>query len=129
MKVNTDKTALILATTHQKRGFLHGQTLNLNIDGEQIESEPTAKLLGVVLGHNFTYRDHVDELIGKLRMKLNGIRKVRPSLTMTQAKRIMEASITSRLLYGMEVLSCGSHREMEVLSLVHSQAARIILKR
>ena len=126
--INAGKTKVLLFATRQKRSR-NDLSFHLDIEGNQIEEEETATLLGVTWTNNFSWDTHIDEVIGKCSTRLNGLYKVQRELSKEQRKNLAEGAILSRLRYALELISSGSDRNIKRLESMQSKSARYVLQR
>ena len=79
LKLNDDKTHLLLMTTAQKRKHLT-QELRIITTNEVIQASSSEKLLGVTIHENLKWTEYIlnDEksLTAQLSLRLNGLKKV-----------------------------------------------------
>ena len=100
--IHAGKTKVMLFATSQKRSK-NDLSFHLDVENLKLEEVESATLLGVVLSNNFSWDEHVGEVIEKCSKRLNGLYKVQRQLDITQRKTLAECSFLSRLKYAIEV--------------------------
>ena len=127
MKLNTDKTQLIMFGTRQqlvkvKRKFVA-------LDGVDIPFSDDVTCLGVVFDNEFKFSTHIKRLAGKCFYHLRQMRSVRRSLSVDAVKTLVNAFITSRIDYCNTVFSRVAVIHLRPLQSVLNAAARLIVKK
>ena len=84
-------------------------------------------MLGVTLSNNFTWDNHVDEILDKCSKRINRLYKVYGQLNTKQRKNLAEGSIVSILKYALEVTSSASEKCIKRIEGMQSKAARFAL--
>ena len=98
LKLNDDKTELIVITTHSNTS--QNQHIGINIGDSLItpSSEPPRNL-GVLFDSTCSLNDHVSKICKSINYNLYFIGKIRKYLDTPTAEKMMNCSITSRLDY------------------------------
>ena len=65
------------------------------------------------------WTDHVNDTVRKCKFKLRSLQKLRGVVTEDQRKKLVEVVILSRLHQHLEVVSMGTGRKVDLLSLIH----------
>ena len=119
MKVNPEKSHLILSHPYEKETF---------ISGELIENSKCEKLLGVLIDHKLTFDKHVRLLCNKASTKVNALARISQVMEVGQRKLIMNAFIISHFSYCPLVWMMHSRRMNDRINRIHKRALRIVYK-
>jgi len=96
MVVNKNKTELLVfGSKFEKYQF--------DIDGENVESSPTIKALGLTFQHNMKWDKHVTIVTSRVSPKLTLLKKIRKNMTKEQFLKVATAQIFSILYYAAPV--------------------------
>ena len=79
------------------------------------------------LRNDFSWNDHVDNVLKECSKRLNGLYKIQNQLDLKQKKAVAEGAILSRIKYAIEVTSTGSETITKRLESMQSKTARYIL--
>jgi len=77
--------------------------INLDIDGHQITSSNCMKVLGIVFDDALSWTTHVEKTTAKCARMLHGLKHIRRTLNLSQAKQVITSYFFSVLFYGCEV--------------------------
>ena len=124
--IHAGKTKVMLFATAQKRSK-NNLEFNLELEGKKIKEVDDAVLLGLRFSNNFTFDKHVDEVIKKCSIRLNGLYKVKQEVNQNQRKALVEGAIISKLKYAIDIVSSGSEKVMKKLEGMQSKCARYVL--
>ena len=103
LKLNDDKTELIVITTHSNTS--QNQHIGINIGDSLITpSREPPRNLGVLFDSTCNLNDHVSKLCKSINYNLYSIRKIRKYLDTPTAEKMINCSITSRLDYWNSLL-------------------------
>ena len=75
LKVNEEKTHIMLLKTRQKRKQAK-ETLTIKAGSEEIKASKTEKLLGIEIESNLGFGKHIDSLVEKLEVGIKAIRAI-----------------------------------------------------
>ena len=120
MKANPGKYHLLLSATEEAN--------TLNIEDVCINSNKYEKLLGVNIGSNLTFENHVESLWKKASQKLNTFLRVTLSLNFNQRKLLLNAFITSHIPYAFVVWMFHSRKLKNRINNIHERALRLVYK-
>ena len=98
LKLNPDKTEFILIGSKNNRKQLLPY-LSINILGNQVPPAQSVKNLGVVFDSNFTFSDHVSQVIKSTRAHARDLYKICPLLDLKTSVLLANALVSSRLDY------------------------------
>ena len=114
LKLNIDKTQLLRTTTRQQlaaNGEEKIKLSSLDTNGKPIAPNSTAKLLGVTFSSNLTWASHLEKggeaVITRCKKKLGALKFVASYCTMSFKKRLADACVMSRLVYGIQLWGMG----------------------
>ena len=121
------KTKVLLFATHQQRAKNNFDGFSVKVEGTELKTVETARLLGVELSSNFSWDIHADEIIKECSGRINGLYKVQHILDKKQKKSLVEGLILSKIHYAIEIVSSSSKHIMKKLEGMKSKAARYVL--
>ena len=98
LKLNPDKTEFILIGSKNNRKQLLPH-FPINILGNQVSPAQSVKNLGVVFHSNFTFSDHVSQVIKSTRVHARDLYRIRPLLHLKTSVLLASALVSSRLDY------------------------------
>ena len=131
MCLNVDKTHLMLAgTNHRILRTNAEETLDIRIDQVQLQPSVTncERVLGVIVQPNLKWIEHANDLQGKLKFRLAGLRKVTHALDYEKRKVVAKAIFESVLTYCIPVWAGTSKGVIEELQVLQNRAAQFVLK-
>ena len=125
LKLNDDKTELIVITTHSSTS--QNQHIGINIGDSLItpSSEPPRNL-GVLFDSTCSLNDHVSKICKSINYNLYSIGKIRKYLDTPTAEKMINCSITSRLDYCNSLLYGAKCYNISQLQLCQNNAARML---
>ena len=100
--------------------------LPVKINGSTINPSPHAKVLGVILDSELTFRPHILSLSKACRLCLRNISKIRPFLTNDTTKLLIHSLVISRLDYCNSLLIGLPLNRLSPLQSIMNAAARLI---
>ena len=99
LKLNPDKTEFILIIlgfkNHRKQLLSH---FPINILCNQVSPAQSVKNLGVIFDSDFTFSDHVSQVIKSTRVHARDLYRIRPLLDLKTLVLLANALVSSRLL-------------------------------
>ena len=98
LKLNPDKTEFILIGSKNNRKQLLPH-FPINILGNQVSPAQSVKNLGVVFDSNFTFSDHVSQVIKSTRAHTRGLYRICTLLDLKTSVLLANALVSSRLDY------------------------------
>ena len=114
-------------STHQKFSRLDDPSLNVVINGTQIDQVQYAKLLGITIDSFLSWKNHIDNISSQIRSRLYLLRRIKPFLTQACCFRYYNSCIYSSFLYCSSAWgNCSNSLLLRLLKL-QKLAARIIL--
>jgi hypothetical protein len=96
MCTNTSKTeAMLFAKKYEAR--------MLWIDGQEIKTGSTIKVLGITFAHNLSWTPHIEKVVKKASSVANRVRFIRQTLSTNQCLKILTSYYYSSIYYGSAV--------------------------
>ena len=127
LKLNSNKTELLIVAKStallQRAG-----NFNLLVDGSSTSPSPEVRNLGVILDSTLSYQAHIKAVTKSAFFSLKNISRLRPSLSDSAAKTLVNALVTSRLDYCNGLLWNLPDKTLERLQYVQNSAARVITR-
>ena len=125
LKLNDDKTELIVITTHSNTS--QNQNIGINIGDSLItpSSEPPRNL-GVLFDSTCSLNDHVSKICKSINYNLYSIGKIRKYLDTPTAEKMINCSTASRLDYCNSLLYGAKGYNKSQLQLCQNNAARML---
>uniref|UniRef100_A0A3P9JI23 Reverse transcriptase domain-containing protein n=1 Tax=Oryzias latipes TaxID=8090 RepID=A0A3P9JI23_ORYLA len=127
LQFNSNKTeAILIGTPHQIKT---SSTKSILVSGHNIPLSSPVINLGVKIDSTLTFDHHVRHLSKVSFFHLKNIAKLRPSLTQSDAEKLIHAFISSRLDYCNALLVGIPGRSLERLQHIQNCAARVLTRR
>ena len=127
LKLNPDKTEFILIGSKNNRKQLLPH-FPINILGNQASPAQSVKNLGVVFDSNFTFSDHVSQVIKSTRPHARDLYRIRPLLDLKTSVLLANALISSRLDYCNSLFLSLTDFELRRLQLVQNSLCRVVTR-
>ena len=126
LQLNSSKTeAILVGTPHQ----LHSSTItSITFTGQNIPLSTSVTNLGVKIDPQLTFDTHIKHLCKTSFYHLRNIAKLRPTLTLADAEKLVHAFVSSRLDYCNALLIGISGRSLQRLQYIQNSAARILMR-
>ena len=125
LKLNGDKTELIVITTSDKNS--ESQNIVVNVDGTDIQQTSEApRNLGVLFDSTCSLSKHVSNVCKSINYQLYSIGKIRKYLNTTTTERLVNSCVTSRLDYCNSLLYGIKESTLSQLQYCQNNAARVI---
>ena len=132
LKVNDDKTHLLVMTTRQKRRHIDTTTTSINTPSETISPSCTERLLGAEVHHDLRWREHVldseKSMVKSLNKRLGALKKIQKTASFRARKMIGTGIFLSKLIYLMPLWSGCEDYLIKALQVIQNKAARSITK-
>ena len=124
LKLNPDKTEIILigSKNNCKQLLPH---FPINILGNQVSTAQSVRNLGVVVDSNFSFSDHVSQVIKFTRVHARDLYRIRPLLDLNTSVLLANALVSSRLVSNSLFLSLTDF-ELRRLQLVQNSLSRVV---
>ena len=115
LKLNPDKTEFILIGSQKNRNQLLPH-FPINILGNQVSQAQSVRNLGVVYDSNFTFSNHVSQVIKSTRVQVRDLYRIHPLLDQNTSVLLANALVSSRLDYCNSVfLSLTELRRLQLV--------------
>ena len=121
------KAKFMLITAERLRNFVAISSINVNLDGSNIEHVIDFKLLGVTLDQDLSFNRQVEELCKTLSKRIGFLRHIRPYLKRNQCEIYYCTIIKPVLVYGSTIWTYCSKENLLKLLRLQKRAARFIL--
>ena len=125
LNLSPDKTELILIGSKNN----HKQLLPhcpINILGNQVSPAQSVKNLGVVFDSNFTFSDHVSQVIKSTRVHARDLFRTYPLLDLKTSVLLANALVSSRFDYCNFLFVSLTDFELRRLQLVQNSLCRVV---
>ena len=126
LKINPDKTEIILFTPNCKVNTINGVILS---NGDCVRFSSSARNLGFHFDSHMTLEPHINNLVSHCYKLLKDVRIVRNLLTKEETEQLVHAIISSRLDYCNSLFFGLNKSEINKLQKVQNAAARLVLER
>ena len=125
LKMNPDKTefSLIGSKNNRKQLLLH---FPINVLGNQVSPAQSVRNLGVVFDSNFTFSDHVSQVIKSTRVYARDLYRICPLLDFKTSVLLANALVSSRLYYCNPLFLLLIDFELRRLQLVQNSLCRVV---
>ena len=132
LKVNDDKTHLLVMSTRQKRRHVDTTTIRINTPSASISPSTTERLLGAEIHHNMGWREHIldseNSMVKSLNKRLGALRKIQKTASFKTRKMIATGFFMSKLIYLMPLWSGCEDYLVRALQVIQNKAARSVSK-
>ena len=130
LKVNDDKTHLLVMTTRQKRRFVATHTVQIETPTATISPSCVERLLGAQVHEDMRWVEHILEnensLVKSLNVRLGAIKKLSNVASFKTRKTIASGIFMSKLIYLMPLWSGCEEYLIQALQVVQNKAARSV---
>ena len=127
LKLNTDKTDIILLGTRQQIEKANFHSVQLG--GNDVHLSTTVTCLRVSIDSGLTFSAHMKRLTGRCFCLLCQLRTIRRALLVDAARTLVHAFVISRVDYCNCIFGSTSAVHLPPLQCVLNAAARLIVKR
>ena len=127
LKLNPDKTEFILIGSRKNRNQLLPH-IPINILGNQVSPAQSVRSLGVVFDSNFTFSNHVSQVIKSTRVQARDLYRIRPLLDLNTSMLLVNALVSSRLDYCNSLFLSLTDYELRRLQLVQNSLCRVVTR-
>ena len=132
LKVNDDKTHLLVMTTRQKRRFIDTNSTSIHTPTETVYPSITEKLLGAEIHQDMKWGEHIllgeNSLVKSLNKRLGALKKVQNIASFKSRKMIGTGIFMSKLIYLMPLWAGCEEYLVKALQVIQNKAARSIAK-
>ena len=132
LKVNDDKTHLLVMSTRQKRRFRDTSTITINTPTAIITPSTVERLLGAQVHQDMRWKEHIldheDSLLKCLNKRVGAIRKISNTASFKTRKMIANGVFISKLIYLMPLWMGCEEYLANALQVCQNKAARLVTK-
>ena len=121
---NSEKTELLLIGDRSKLAQLHIDSIS--IDNTVIKATDNVKNLGVFFDKHMSMEKQVNSMCKKAYYNIKNISKIRKSLSLDDAKTVVNALVTPHLDYGNSLLTGINKKLLNKLQVAQNSAVRLI---
>ena len=125
LKLNADKTEFLIIGTPKQCGKLDFPTCILN---QTITPAASAKNLGVAFDKNFNFRQHISQTCRCCFYHIRDLRRIRRYMSLSVAKTIATALVSSRLDYCNSLLHNIAIKDITKLQRVQNCLTRVVTR-
>ena len=126
MKINAAKTELMVIGDGGSRQTAATGLTGVRFVGEDLQSVPTVKNLGVVFDNRLSFEPHIDAIVAKCFGIMIGLMHAKHLLPASVIPTIVNALVMSHIRYCSQVFGCANKTAIKRLQKVQNFAARII---
>ena len=132
LKVNDDKTHLLVMTTRQKRRHVPTSNITITTPTATITPSTEERLLGVHIHQDLRWREQIldnkDSLIKSLNKRQGALKKLSKVASPQTIKKIADGLFMSKLIYLMPVWGGCENYLIKSLQVVQNKVARTVTK-
>ena len=132
LKVNDDKTHLLVMSTRQKRQHRDTSTITITTPTATITPSVVERLLGAQVHHDMRWKEHIldnqDSLIKCLNKRVGAMRKISKTASFKTRKLIANGIFISKLIYLMPVWMGCEDFLVNALQVCQNKVARLVTK-
>ena len=126
LQLNSHKTeAILVGTPHQLRS---PTITNITFSGKNIPLSTSVTNLGVKMDPQLNFDTHIKHLCKTALYHLRNIAKLRQSLTLADAEKLVHAFVSSRLDYCNALLIGIPGKSIQRLQYIQNSAARVLMR-
>lgn len=127
MVLDASTTKSLLVTGKRLKKKAPDTNLKLPCNGSEIEQTTLQKLLGVKLHNHLSFTEHIDDICQKVSQRIAVLKKIKRNLPLAEHKLYFNALIKPIMLYGLCAWCTASKENVNRVSKLQEQAARVIL--
>ena len=132
LKVNDDKTHLLVMTTRQKRRFVDTNSVQIETPTATISPSSVEQLLGAQVHQDMRWVEHLldseKSLVKALNLRLGALKKVSCLASFKTRKAIANGIFMSKLIYLMPLWSGCEDYLVKSLQVAQNKAARTVAR-
>ncbi len=98
--------------------------INININGHDIKTESTVKLLGVQLDNKFNFDPHISEMCKKAANQLNVLKRLKRFIGLKTRKLLVQSFVYSNFNYCPLVWHFSSAKSLQKVERIQERALR-----
>ena len=131
LKVNDEKTHLVIMTSSRKREFLNND-VSINTPSEVIKPSVSERLLGIDIHEDMKWQEYLlyseSSLLRSLQKRLNALKRIRNVASFKTRLMIANGIFCSKILYCLPLFGGADQYVLRRLQVVQNEAARIVTK-
>ena len=132
LKLNDDKTHLLIMTTRQKRRLVN-INIKITTPSEEIQPIQSERLLGVIIQEDLKWTDYIQNheksLIKQLTSRLNALRLISGIASFKVRLMIANGIFCSKLIFQISLWGGAEDYLLRSLQIVQNKAARFVTRR
>ena len=132
LKVNDDKTHLLVLTTRQKRRFVDTNSVHIGTPTATITPSSVEQLLGAQVHEDMRWVEHILDsdktLVKTLNIRIGALKKIGQVASFKTRKTIANGIFMSKLIYLMPLWSGCEEYLVNCLQVILNKAARAVTK-
>ena len=126
LQLNSSKTeAIVIGTPHQVQS---SPITSITFSGQDIPLSSVVTNLGIKMDPHLNYETHIKHLCKTSFFHLKNIAKLRPTLTLPDAEKLVHAFVSSRLDYCNALLIGTPSKSLQKLQYIQNSAARVLMR-
>ena len=133
LKVNDEKTHLLVMTTRQRRRFMDTRSMSMITPTATITASPVEKLLGAYIHEDMKWTEHImandDSLIKSLNKRQAAIKKISLFASFKARKSLANGIFMSKLIYLMPLWAGCDDNLVKALQVLQNKVARSVTKK
>ena len=119
MKANPGKYDLLLSGSDSSK---------IAIENKTISSSKCEKLLGIEIGNNLNFKEHIESLHRKASQKINALSRLASSMNFEQRRLIMNSFVICHFSYCPVVWMFHSQKQNACINRLHKRALRVVYR-
>ena len=133
LKVNDEKTHLLVMTTRQKRKHVETSSMTISTPSATVSPSAVERLLGAYIHEDMRWKEHImaneDSFIKSLTKRQLAIKKISSMASLKSRKMIANGIFMSKLIYLMPVWAGCEDYLTKALQVIQNKVARSVTKR
>ena len=133
LKVNDEKTHLLVMTTRQKRRHVVTGNITITTPTAVVKPSSVERLLGAQIHEDMRWKEHImdneDSLLKSLSQRQGAIKKISKVASFKSRKMIANGVFMSKLIYLMPVWAGCEDYLVNALQIIQNKVARSVTKK
>lgn len=125
MVMNCGKTVITRFGTRQQLAKVNPEAI-FNVANHQIKVQGEARNLGLFLDENLSFRSHLNNVSKSCSKTLYHLKAIRPYITETNAKKVVESLVISKVRLFLPITMTSTLKEMLILQKIINHSVRVI---
>ena len=127
LKINIDKTKVMLIGSKSQLKSLNVDDFILSYDDTSLELVENAKYLGMFINCDISWDFHVRRLCQSTYYHISLLRRLRRIFPMNLLLQVYKSYIQPRLDYGITLYGCSTQKNIDLVQRVQNHAARLTM--